>query len=100
MSIKDLLKLLNIDYTGTFSRDGSYVIDLGDNIEDFSEIFSTLEHLEEAEYMDENSLVTVDNTNVNYIIDDYMISLIGDFDANLYKLVINEVEIDNEGNNN
>lgn len=100
MSIKDLLKLLNIKYTGTFSRDGSYVIDLGDNIEDFSEIFSTLEHLEEAEYMDENSLVTVDNTNVNYIIDDYMISLIGDFDANLYKLVINEVEIDNEGNNN
>lgn len=100
MSIKDLLKLLNINHTGTFSKDGSYVIDLGDNVEDFSEIFSTLEHLEEAEYMDETSLVTVDNTNVSYIVDDYMISLIGDFDANLYKLVINEVEIDNEGNNN
>ena len=40
----------------------------------------------------DNSLLTVHNANISYLFGDYQLTLVADFDQELYKLVITEYE--------
>lgn len=89
--MEKLLKDLGITKAGSYSRDGSYVIDLNSS-EEFGKIYSLLENNEDLEYMEENNLLTVSNASMTYRYgEDYQLQLIADFNNDAYKLVVNEI---------
>ena len=89
--MQEFAELLGIDIGGTYARDGSYVIDLGDaNM--FGRIYSILDNNEDLEYIETTSLLNVNNSSLNYRYgDEYQISLIADFNQDQYKVVIEEM---------
>ena len=89
--MEKLLKDLGITKAGSYSKDGSYVIDL-DNSDEFGKIYSLLENSEDLYYMEENNLLTVSNASMTYRYgEEYQLQLIADFNYDLYKLVVNEI---------
>ena len=91
MSITGALKKLKINERGTYSRDGSYVIDLEDSSDAFGKVYSTLDKNPDVDYMENNSLLTIDNASMYYRYDNYQINIIADFKNNHYKVVVTEV---------
>ena len=92
MTTTEVVKELGINRKGTFSRNGSYVIDLEDSSDDYGKVYSLLDKNPDVDYMEDNSLLTVDNGSMYYRYEDYMINLVGDFKNNHYKVVISEVK--------
>ena len=91
MSIEQLIKKLGIDKVGEYSKDNSYVIDL-DSSEDFGKMYSILDRNEELEYLEDYSLLTVDNSSLLYNYNDaFQIALISDFNNDSYKIVVSEI---------
>ena len=89
--MEKLLKDLGITKAGSYSRDGSYVIDLNSS-EEFGKIYSLLENSEDLEYMEENNLLTISNASMTYRYgEDYQLQLIADFNNDAYKLVVNDI---------
>ena len=89
--MEKLLKDLGITKAGSYSRDGSYVIDLNSS-EEFGKIYSLLENSKDLEYMEENNLLTISNASMTYRYgEDYQLQLIADFNNDAYKLVVNEI---------
>ena len=91
MSITDILKELKINLKGTYSRDGSYVIDLEDSSDAFGKVYSILDKNPEVDYMESNSLLTVDNASMYYKYKGFQINIIADFRNDHYKVVVSEV---------
>ncbi len=91
MSITDILNELKINLKGTYSRDGSYVIDLEDSSDAFGKVYSTLDKNPEVDYMENNSLLTVDNASMYYKYKGFQINIIADFRNDHYKVVVSEV---------
>ena len=91
MSITDILNELKINLKGTYSRDGSYVIDLEDSSDAFGKVYSTLDKNPEVDSMESNSLLTVDNASMYYKYKGFQINIIADFRNNHYKVVVSEV---------
>ena len=91
MSITDILNELKINLKGTYSRDGSYVIDLEDSSDAFGKVYSILDKNPEVDYMESNSLLTVDNASMYYKYKGFQINIIADFRNNHYKGVVSEV---------
>lgn len=91
MSITDILNELEINLKGTYSRDGSYVIDLEDSSDAFGKVYSTLDKNLEVDNTENNSLLTVDNASMYYRYKGFQINIIADFRNNHYKVVVNEV---------
>ena len=89
--IRDVLRDLGIAFDGEYSKDGSYIIDLYDS-DQFGKIYSLLEKNKDVENLEDLSTLTIHNSNIAYLYDDYELNLIADFDQNLYKLVITEYE--------
>lgn len=88
MELDELLDELGIFYSGTFTEDGSYVIDLDSDVA-FGKVFSLLDSSDIIEEQDDTSLITSDNTSINYQYEDeYLINLMGDFDGDIYTLTI------------
>lgn len=80
-------------YSGTFGRDGSYIIDLeSDAI--FGKVYTVLDNKENVYQREENSLLTTHSGSLLYDVDvdgvDYILNLKADFDSNQYSLVISE----------
>jgi hypothetical protein len=89
--MEKLLKDLGITKVGSYSKDGSYVIDL-DSSDEFGKIYSLLENSEDLHYMEENNLLTISNASMTYRYgEEYQLQLIADFNYDLYKLVVNEI---------
>ena len=90
-TLVDVLKRLGITNKGSFARNGSYVIDIEDS-DEFGKIYSILDKNPDLEYMENNSLLTIDNGSLYYLYDrKYQINLIADFKNDNYKLVATEV---------
>lgn len=92
LTIYELLKELAINKTGTYSDNDTYTIDLADSNE-YGRINSTLDRSEILDPIDESSYVTADNANLDYKYQDqFILSLIADFEEDYYQLVITEME--------
>ena len=73
---------------GEPGADDTFVCDLEDS-NDFGRVLSTLDSNEDLEYLEEISSLNGDNSNQVYMyMDLYEIFLIGDFEGDVYKLVI------------
>lgn len=91
MNIEQLLKDLTIKEKGTYSKDGSYVIDL-ESSKAFGVIYSKLENSDDLEQKENSTLLTIHNGSIVYKYkDEYQLILIADWDNDSYKLVIEEI---------
>jgi hypothetical protein len=89
--VEKLLRELNIYLEGSYSKDGSYIVDIYDS-DDFGRIYSLLDNNRNVEELESSSLLNTHSANISYLYDDYQLTLIADFDEDLYKLVITEYE--------
>ncbi|MBO7696645.1 MAG: hypothetical protein J6T10_28795 [Methanobrevibacter sp.] len=89
--MESVLRKLNIYLEGSYSKDGSYVVDIYDS-DDFGRIYSLLDNNNSVEELDDSSLLNQHSANISYLYDDYQLTLIADFDEDLYKLVVTEYE--------
>ena len=91
MGIEELLEEIGIDNIGTYGKDGSYIIDIEDDVE-FGSIYSTLEDSYLLDSIPENTLLTDHNASIQYQYEDqYLLNLIADFDEDSYKLTVKEI---------
>lgn len=91
MSVEELLQELGLDLIGSYSDDGSYVVDLADS-EEFGKVYSTLEDSELVRLLEDSTTLTEHNGSIQYECEDlFMLTLISDFDSDIYKLVIREI---------
>ncbi len=82
------LEKLGIDEEGQEGKDGSYVVTIK-NSDEWGKIFSKLDN-SDLEEMEENSLLTDNNSSLMFRSDNYQYNLSADFSANEYKLVITD----------
>lgn len=92
--MKDLLRKLGIMEEGTRTSNHNYVIDLEDS-DHFNRIFSKLDKSDLVEENEDSSVVNLEVTNILYIADGFSLNLIADFEQDIYKLVVSDVEEDN-----
>lgn len=91
MTIYELLREVGINRTGTYSDNDTYTIELNDS-NDFGRINSILDRANILDPIDESSYVTSDNANLDYKYQDqFILSLIADFENDYYQLVITEM---------
>lgn len=88
--MEEFLSSLGINRDGTYSKNGTYVIDL-ENDEDFGKIYTILDRSDEVNELSDNQLITVDEASVSYTSDDYLITLTGDFNSGIYRLTCTEL---------
>jgi phosphoribosylaminoimidazole (AIR) synthetase len=92
--MKNLLKEIGINEVGYYSKDNNYVIDL-ENSDHFNKVFSKLQKSDKVEENEDSSVINLNVSNVLFVSDSYAFNIIADFDQDLYKLVITELEGDN-----
>lgn len=92
MAAETVLKNLGLHYAGTYTDDGSFVVDL-DGDRDFGKVYSILDDAESLDYQEDSSTLTADNANLNYIYgeDEYLITLMADFENDHYQLTLTEI---------
>lgn len=90
-NLNDVLEELGLDYEGQSGKNNSLVVDLGSDSE-FGKVYSILETNDDAEQLEDNTLLTVHNASLLYIFKDrYQITLKSNFDTEEYSLVINDL---------
>ena len=89
--MKSFLNKLGITQAGYFTEDDNYVIDLEDS-DEFNNIYGKLDKSDLVEENEDASVVNLDVTNIIYFCDNFVINLIADFTQNEYKIVVIEVE--------
>lgn len=87
--MEKFLKQLGIDLTLYKNDDGDYSADIKDSNE-YGRIFSKLDKSDLIDEDQECSTVTFENSNIQYVNDDYTITLIADFENDTYSLHIRE----------
>ena len=95
--MKNLLKEIGITDVGYFSNDGNYIIDFEDS-DQFNKAFGKLQKSDLVEENEDSSVINLNVSNVLYISDGFSLNLIADFEQDVYKLVVTELdgEIDND----
>lgn len=85
----EFLESIGIYDKGTTASDGSYVIDIADS-NTYGKYLSRLDHCDELEEDAESSQITSGPSSIQYIGDVYSVTLLADFEADTYKLIIRE----------
>jgi len=91
MSLDDLLRELNINKEPIENDNGSYTLEL-DNSNEFAKYYTKLEKSDLFDQDDEASNVSVDTSTVQYVGDDFIITLVSDLNEDTYKMVIRKIE--------
>lgn len=95
--MKELLKSIGITESGYFSNDNNYIIDFEDS-DQFNKAFGKLEKSDLVEENEDSSVINLNVSNVLYLADGFSLNLIADFEQDIYKLVVTEIdgEIDSD----
>lgn len=87
--MEELLKQIGITQEGEYTDDGCYVVDIADDTE-YGKIYSKLDKSDLVDEDEDSSQITMDTSSIQYIGDDYSLTLLGDFEGEVYKLTIRE----------
>lgn len=87
--MEELLKEIGIDKPISI-QSGKAVVDIDDE-RDYGRIYTLLDRSDLVEEDEESSMITMDSSSIQYDNDDYILTLIADFNLDEYKLVIKEV---------
>ena len=89
--MKQFLTEIGITDVGYFTEDNNYVIDL-ENSDAFNRVYGKLDSTDLIEENEDASVVNLDVTNIIYFCDEFVINLIADFTQDEYRIVVTEVE--------
>ena len=87
--MEEFLRGLGITEKGSTTEDGSYVIDIPDS-NMYGRYLSRLDRCNDLEEDTESSQITSGPSSIQYVNEQYTITLLSDFDADTYKLTIRE----------
>ena len=87
--MREFLKSLGITRVGHYSNKGYYVIDLNSDVE-LAKCFSQLSHSNLVDEVEDKSIITVDSMSQVFESDEYEITLLSDFNADRYQIVVKE----------
>ena len=91
MSLEELLRELNIDKDYIENENGSYTIEL-DNSNEYSRYYTRIDKSGLFEEDEEASQITIDTSTLQFINDDFVLTLMGNFDTDEYSLIIRELD--------
>lgn len=89
--MKEFLRELGITQQGEYTEDNNYVIDL-ESSNEFNKVYGKLDSSDLIEENEDASVVNLDVTNIIYFCENFAINLIADFTQDEYKIVVTEVE--------
>lgn len=89
--MEEFLDALNISSNGDYDSDGNLVIELRD-ADEFAKTYSKLDRSNLVDEDEESSVISLDNGSIQFIGDDYIITLLSNDDADEYKLTIKSIE--------
>lgn len=89
--MEEFLKKLGIEGDTTTDEDGCLVVNLLDS-DDYARAYSKLDKSDLVEEDETASQVTLDNSSIQYISEDdkYILTLLADFDGDVYTLSVRE----------
>lgn len=87
--MEEFLKQLGIRYEGEYTDDGNYYIELEDD-SDYAKVYSILDKTLELEEDEDASQLTDDTSSIQYINDNYTITLLSDYESDQYALICRE----------
>ena len=90
MNLDDLLRDLNITAEPTENENGSYNIDL-ENSNEYSRYYSKLDKADFLEEDEEASQVSIETSSIQFVNDEWALTLLANFETDEYKLIIREL---------
>ena len=87
--MEEFLKELGITKEPTLSDDGTLVIEIADSNE-YARYYSLLERSDLVDEDETSSQLTLEASSIQYVGDEYVITLMSDFEADTYQLTIKE----------
>ena len=87
--MEEFLRKIGIRYTGEYTDDGNYYIELEDD-DQYARVYSSLDKSLEVEEDEDASQLTDDTSSIQYINDNYTITLLADYDSEQYALICRE----------
>lgn len=87
--MKDFLEEIGITNSGNISDDGCYVIDFKNDIE-WSKAYSKLDKSDLVDEEDDSTNITMESSTVQFVGDEFTITMTADFESDIYKLVCRE----------
>ena len=87
--MKDFLREIGITKNGNMSDDGCYIIDF-DNDTEWSKANSILDKSNLVDEEEDSSNVAIEAVTIQYVGDDYTITMMADFDSDNYRLICRE----------
>lgn len=88
--MEEFLKRLGITDEGLLSDDGTYVIEIPDSNK-YAKYYSILERTDIVEEDESSSQLTSSASSIQYSNELYTITLMSDFDEDIYRLTIKEI---------
>lgn len=89
--MEEFLDALNIPINGEYDNDGNLIVELKDS-DEFAKVYSKLDRSNLVDEDEESSVISLDNGSIQFIGDDYIITLLSNDDADEYKLTIKSIE--------
>ena len=87
--MEEFLRQIGIVPTGTISEDNCYVMNIADSNE-YGKIYSVLDQCDEVSEDEDSSFVTDEHSSIQYVNDEYTITLLSNFDVDIYGLTVRE----------
>lgn len=88
--MEDFLKQLGIDKSYTKGGNGLYNIDIEDS-DEYGKIYSKLDKSDLIDEIPDSSQMTYETASIQFENDDYLITLLADFNEDTYKMTIKEL---------
>lgn len=85
--MEEFLNELGIQGTPQRTNDNTYVLDI-DGSDNYGRIYSRLDRSDLIEEDEDASQLTIDTSSIRYESDEYQLTLLADFNADEYQLVI------------
>lgn len=88
--MNEFLKELGINKTATKGAGNIYSVDI-ENSDEYGRVYSKLDKSNLVEEIPDSSQMTYETASIQFENDDYLITLLADFEADNYKMTIKEI---------
>lgn len=88
--MNEFLKELGINKTATKGGGNIYSVDI-ENSDEYGRVYSKLDKSDLVEEIPDSSQMTYETASIQFENDDYLITLLADFEADNYKMTIKEI---------
>ncbi len=87
--MEEFLESIGIYDIGEYDKKNTYVIDI-DNSNEYDKMLNKLEKSDKLDVDDESCLMTIHNASTQFTSDDYIVTILANFDDDTYKLTVKE----------